>query len=114
MVAPVTHPIPPGTRDILPDEMRELRRLEASLAEVFEVLGAALDQVGLGRAMIGIGDADLYRQLLDELGVAGEERDRVLACLAMHDLADLELEVARLEGIGAAERETLIELPSMR
>src|SRR5688500_16172255 len=222
MVAPVTHPIPPGTRDILPDEMRELRRLEASLTEVFErygygevstptteydevlalgdergapsahrffdergellalrpdmtipiarlvatrfaadeppfrffyvarayrsvrpqrgqtreflqagveligpeapqgtaevveVLGAALDEVGLGRAMIGIGDADLFRQLLDELGVAGEARDRVLACLAMHDLADLELEVAALDGIGDAERETLIELPSMR
>src|SRR5215831_1796630 len=30
------HPIPPGTRDVLPDEMRELRRLQATLAEVFE------------------------------------------------------------------------------
>ena len=32
----MTHPIPPGTRDILPDEMRELRRLEAALIDVFE------------------------------------------------------------------------------
>ncbi len=30
------HPIPPGTRDVLPDEMRELRRLQESLLSVFE------------------------------------------------------------------------------
>ncbi len=30
------HPIPPGTRDVLPDEMREVRRLQASLLGVFE------------------------------------------------------------------------------
>src|SRR5438128_727258 len=31
--------IPPGTRDVLPDEMRELRRLERALADVFERYG---------------------------------------------------------------------------
>ncbi|HTU14226.1 MAG TPA: ATP phosphoribosyltransferase regulatory subunit [Solirubrobacterales bacterium] len=30
------HPIPPGTRDVLPDEMRELRRLQMALLDVFE------------------------------------------------------------------------------
>ena len=35
----MTHPIPPGTRDILPDEMRELRALQAKLAAVFERFG---------------------------------------------------------------------------
>ena len=35
----MTHRIPPGTRDVLPDEMRELRRLERSLAEAFERFG---------------------------------------------------------------------------
>ena len=40
-------------------------------AEVVEVLSAALDAAGLTRAVIGLGDADLYRQLLDELGVDG-------------------------------------------
>src|SRR5688572_24633228 len=35
----MTHPIPPGTRDILPDEMRELRRLESALLEAFERFG---------------------------------------------------------------------------
>ena len=33
------HPIPPGTRDVLPDEMRELRRLNRRLIEVFEGAG---------------------------------------------------------------------------
>ena len=33
------HPTPPGTRDILPDEMRELRALEAALVDAFEELG---------------------------------------------------------------------------
>src|SRR5215208_7803497 len=47
-------------------------------AEVMEVLSAALDAVGLTRAVIGLGDADLYRQLLDELGVAGDRRQAVL------------------------------------
>ena len=28
--------IPTGTRDVLPDEMRELRAIEASLTELFE------------------------------------------------------------------------------
>src|SRR6476646_9876877 len=33
------HPIPPGTRDVLPDEMRELRRLKQALIDVFEARG---------------------------------------------------------------------------
>jgi ATP phosphoribosyltransferase regulatory subunit len=217
----MTHRIPPGTRDVLPDEMRELRRLERSLAEAFErfgygevatptieyhevlargddrgapvayrffdeagellvmrsdmtipiarlaatrfgaaepplrlsyignayrairpqrgqmreftqagveligaeapegtaevveVLSAALDAAGLTRAVIGLGDADLYRQLLDELGVGHDRRDRILEVLAMHDLVGLEAEVAELE-IGAGERETLLRLPGLR
>src|SRR5690242_10361406 len=44
----------------------------AGTAEVVEVLAGALDAAGLSRAVIGLGDADLYPQLLDELGVEGE------------------------------------------
>ena len=33
------HPIPPGMRDVLPDEMRELRVLSARLRELFEGAG---------------------------------------------------------------------------
>ncbi len=82
-------------------------------AEVVEVLAAALDAAGLTRAVIGLGDADLYRQLLDELGVAGEARNRLLDCLASHDLVGLEAEVVRLE-LSDQERETLRLIPGLR
>jgi ATP phosphoribosyltransferase regulatory subunit len=220
-VARVTHPIPPGTRDVLPDEMRELRRLERALgdaferfgygevatptieydevlvrgdehgapvayrffdergqllamrsdmtipiarlaasrladdeppfrlfyigrayrairpqrgqmreftqagveligleapdgtAEVVEVLAAALDAAGLTRAVIGLGDADLYRQLLAELGAGDDARERILRSLAMHDLVALEAEVAGL-GLPADRHELLLRLPTLR
>jgi ATP phosphoribosyltransferase regulatory subunit len=216
------HPIPPGTRDILPDEMRELRELQATLIEVFErygygqvatptleydevlkrgegrggvgayrffdergellalrsdmtipiarlvasrfadaepplrfsytgnayrivrpqrgqvrqfmhagiellgsgapegtvevleVLSASLDAVGLNRAVLGLGDADLYRQLLTELGVEGEARGRVLDRLAEHNLVGLEMEVDSIEGLDDHGRETLLRLPGLR
>jgi ATP phosphoribosyltransferase regulatory subunit len=37
--AAMTYRTPPGTRDILPDEMRELRRLEGDLADAFDRFG---------------------------------------------------------------------------
>jgi ATP phosphoribosyltransferase regulatory subunit len=202
------HPIPPGTRDVLPEEMRELRRLQAALTEVFEgrgygevatpaleydavltrgggrgdhaayrffdesgellalrsemtvpiarlvatryggvepphrfcylagayravspqrgesreflqagveligapaaagtvevidVLEAALDAAGLGSAVIGLGDADLYRDLLGEYGLADEALELALARLVAHDLVGLEQE---LETAGVAD-----------
>jgi ATP phosphoribosyltransferase regulatory subunit len=221
MMEPMIHPIPPGTRDILPEEMRELRELERSLldafdgfgygqvmtptieydtvlrrgesrgagaayrffdergdllalrsdmtipiarlvatrfqddeppfrfsyvgrayrgvspqrgqmrefvqagvellgapapegtAEVIEVLCAALDAVGLRRAVIGLGDADLFGQLLIELGVEGEDRERALDRLAAHDLVGLEAEVDHV-GVREPGRATLLALPAMR
>jgi len=214
------HPIPPGTRDVLPDEMRELRRLKAALIEVFEargygevatpsieydetmaradgpdrssyrffdeggelltlrsdmtvpiarlvatrfakaeppfrfsylaggyravrpqrgqmrefvqagveligasaeegtvevieVLEAALDAAGLGRAVIGLGDADLYRQLLAELGVEEEARDAILSSLATHDLVALEQGLLAA-GIGAEQAQTCVQLTQLR
>ncbi len=217
----MTHPTPPGSRDILPDEMRELRRLEAALVGVFEargygevstptieyedvlargdergapsahrffdeqgdvvamrsdmtipiarvvadryateeppfrffyvskayravrpqrgqmreftqagielvgtdapagtaeviaVLASALDAAGLSRAVVGLGDADLYRQLLEDMGAAPDARIAVLDRLAEHDLVGLEREVRAL-GLGAGEAETLLRLPAMR
>ena len=218
----MTHPIPPGTHDVLPDEMRELRRLQTALAEAFEargygevqtptieyfevlargdargapvayrffdergellamrsdmtipiarlvssryagaemplrffyignayravrpqrgqmrefmqvgveligaeaphgtaevveVLVAALDAAGLTRAVIGLGDADLYRQLLAETGVEGEELAGIMERLAAHDRVGLEAEVAALDGVGERERETLLRLADLR
>jgi len=37
--APTIHPIPSGTRDVLPDEMRELRAITARALEVFQAAG---------------------------------------------------------------------------
>ncbi|HEX2129279.1 MAG TPA: ATP phosphoribosyltransferase regulatory subunit [Solirubrobacterales bacterium] len=217
----MTHPIPPGTRDILPDEMRELRRLERSLleafeqfgygevatptieyeevlargdergapvayrffdeagellamrsdmtipiarlvanryasseppfrlcylatayravrpqrgqlreftqagvelvgaeapegtAEVIEVLAAALEAAGLTRAVIGLGNASLYPEMLTQYGVAAESREAILDRLAAHDRVGLEDEVSALE-LGAAERNTLLGLAELR
>lgn len=215
------HPIPPGTRDVLPDEMRELRRLERALLEVFEgrgygevatpaleydevltrgdgrgyntayrffdeggellalrsemtvpiarlvatryagaepphrlcylaaayrtvspqrgerreflqagmeligapegegtvevieVLEAALDAAGLGSAVIGLGDADLYRELLDELGVEAGARDSVLARIAGHDLVGLEADLAAA-GIAEEQVAACLSLSQLR
>ena len=83
-------------------------------AEVIEVLSAALDAAGLTRAVVGLGDADLYRQLLAELGVADEAGDRILDRLATHDLVGLELAVDEVQGLDAESRATLLALPAMR
>ncbi len=81
--------------------------------EVIEVLEAALDAAGLDRAVIGLGDADLYRQLLEEVGVEGEARDPVLASLATHDLVGLEQRLSEA-GIGAERVETCVGLTQLR
>jgi ATP phosphoribosyltransferase regulatory subunit len=83
-------------------------------AEVVEVLVAALDAVGLSRAVIGLGDADLYRQLLADVGVDGEVRDRILDRLATHDLVGIEEAVGALAEVGAGDRDTLLRLPTLR
>jgi ATP phosphoribosyltransferase regulatory subunit len=82
-------------------------------AEVIEVLEAALDATGLERAVIGLGDADLYRQLLGDLGVEEEARDSILERLATHDLVGLELELAGA-GIGDEQVATCVALSQLR
>jgi ATP phosphoribosyltransferase regulatory subunit len=83
-------------------------------AEVIEVLEASLDAAGLDRAVIGLGDADLYPQLLAEYGVEGEARDAILARLAAHDLVGLEAELAAVDDISAEQVETCIALSQLR
>ncbi len=85
----------------------------AGTVEVIEVLGAALDAAGLDRAVIGLGDADLFRQLLAEIGVEGEERDAILSRLASHDLVGLEVELSRA-GIDAKQVDTCVALSQLR
>jgi ATP phosphoribosyltransferase regulatory subunit len=83
-------------------------------AEVIGVLSAALDAAGLTRAVVGLGDADLYRQLLVEFGIEGEPRDRILDRLAAHDLVGLETAVDLAKGLDADGRVTLLALPGIR
>ena len=81
--------------------------------EIIEVLEATLDAAGLDRAVIGLGDADLYRQLLTELEVEGEARDAILERLAMHDLVGLEVELAQA-GLAAEQVDTCVALSQLR
>ncbi|HYG96456.1 MAG TPA: ATP phosphoribosyltransferase regulatory subunit [Solirubrobacterales bacterium] len=81
--------------------------------EVIEVLEAALDAAGLDRAVIGLGDADLYGQLLEELGVEEGAREAVLANLAAHDLVALEQALVEA-GIGAERAATCVQLTQLR
>lgn len=83
-------------------------------AEVVELLEAALDAAGLDRAVIGLGDADLFRQLLGELGVGGEALESALARLATHDLVGLEAELSALEGIDEEQCATCLALSQLR
>jgi ATP phosphoribosyltransferase regulatory subunit len=82
--------------------------------EVIEVLEAALGAAGLPRAVIGLGDADLFRQLLSELEVEPEARGSILQRLATHDLVGLEAELAAVEGIGRERIETCLALSQLR
>src|SRR5262249_24441068 len=82
-------------------------------AQGIERLGRALDPSGLAPGVIGLGDADLYRQLLSELRVEDEPRAAILDNLAEHDLVGLGAEVAALDIDERANR-TLVELPGLR
>ena len=81
--------------------------------EVVEVLSAALDAAGLNRAVIGLGNATFYADLLDRLGAPASARAEILELLAAHDLVGLEAAVTAL-GLGASETELLATVPSLR
>lgn len=81
--------------------------------EIIEVLEATLDAAGLDRAVIGLGDADLYRQLLTELEIEGEAREATLERLAMHDLVGLEVELSQA-GLAAEQVDTCVTLSQLR
>lgn len=83
-------------------------------AEVVEVLNAALDAAGLSRAVIGLGDADLYPDFLGERGIEGEARERALELLERHDLVGLEDHLAGLDSVTPDERAALLELCQLR
>jgi ATP phosphoribosyltransferase regulatory subunit len=81
--------------------------------EVLEVLCAALDAAGLTRARIGLGDAGLYRHLLESLGVEAASSARILNALERHDFVALDAEVSALP-LDQQRRDVLIRLPQLR
>jgi ATP phosphoribosyltransferase regulatory subunit len=104
-------------------QLREMRQIGVELigaeapagtAELVELLVASLDAIGLQSAVIGLGDADLFPSLLGELGVGERARDRILGCLASHDLVAIEDEAGDLAELGDAERATIVALSNLR
>jgi ATP phosphoribosyltransferase regulatory subunit len=82
-------------------------------AEVVALTLSALEEAGLRRHRIGIGDGSLYRCLLEALEVPGGEHMPLLECLSRRDLAGLEWRIDRL-GLGERERDLLVRLPELR
>ena len=83
-------------------------------AEVVALTIAALDAAGLRRHRVGVGDGSLYRTLLQTAGVPEAEHVPLLECLSRCDLVGLEMRISGLSGLGAAARELLVELPTLR
>jgi ATP phosphoribosyltransferase regulatory subunit len=93
-------------------ELIGIRAPEAE-AEVVALTIAALEEAGLRRHRIGIGDGSLYRRLLVSLGVPPDQHLRLLECLSGRDLVALDRHVAEL-GLADREREVLVRLPELR
>jgi ATP phosphoribosyltransferase regulatory subunit len=82
-------------------------------AEVVTLAIAALDEAGLRRHRVGIGDGALYRSLLGSLGVPEDAHMPMLESLSRRDLVGLEGQVNAL-GLAESERELLVRLPQLR
>jgi len=82
-------------------------------AEVIALALTALDEAGLARHRVGLGDGALYRTLLDGLEVPEERRLPLLDCLSRRDLVTLELTVEEL-GLPSDARELLVRVPELR
>jgi ATP phosphoribosyltransferase regulatory subunit len=82
-------------------------------AEVLSVLCAALDAAGLRTYRIGLGDASLYPELLEAVGIAPDQRERLLERLVVGDFVELERIVSSLE-LAPADAELLLHVPRTR
>jgi ATP phosphoribosyltransferase regulatory subunit len=82
-------------------------------AEVIALVVSALGEAGLRRHRVGVGDAQLYRDLLAASDVPEGERQGLLELLWRRDQPGLEARVKRL-GLGPAARARLVELPALR
>ena len=82
-------------------------------AEAVTVLCRALDGVGLARYRVGLGDASLYPDLLESLGVAQEARPPLLEELGRGDFVGLEAALREL-AIDGGSIELLLSVPQLR
>lgn len=82
-------------------------------AEVIGLTLAALDEVGLARHRIGLGDGALYGTLLRALHVPEESHRGLIERLSLRDLVGLEMLVDRL-GLAKDARDLLVRLPALR
>jgi ATP phosphoribosyltransferase regulatory subunit len=82
-------------------------------AEVLALAIAALDDAGLRRHRVGVGDASLYSSLLTDLEVAAEAQLPLIEALARRDLVGLRLHAARLD-LPEAQLDLLTRLPELR
>jgi ATP phosphoribosyltransferase regulatory subunit len=82
-------------------------------AEVVALTLAGLDEAGLRRHRMGVGDGSLYRTLLESLEVPADRHLPLLECLSHRDLVGLDMQVSAL-GLGERERELLVRLPELR
>jgi ATP phosphoribosyltransferase regulatory subunit len=85
----------------------------AAEAEVLALTVSALEEAGLTRHRVGVGDGSLYRTLLAELEVPEQHHRPLLESLSERNLAGLERRVDEL-GVSAAARDLLIRLPELR
>jgi ATP phosphoribosyltransferase regulatory subunit len=82
-------------------------------AEVVALVLGALEDAGLRRHRIGLGDGALVRDLLAELEVPPDRRPELLEHLSRRDLVALEADARRL-GLSDSACELLVSLPSLR
>jgi ATP phosphoribosyltransferase regulatory subunit len=82
-------------------------------AEVISLVATALEEAGLKRHRIGLGDGSLYRTLLASFEVPQDERGALLELLSRRDLVGLS---ARVDALGLAQeaRDLLVTLPTLR
>ena len=83
-------------------------------AEAFLVHGPAGESSATRLARrVGLGDAGLYRGLLEGMGAGDNGAGAVLLALERHDFVELEARVGQL-GVSGASQRTLTTLPQLR
>jgi len=82
-------------------------------AEVVSLVLAALEEAGLRRHRIGVGDGSLVRGLLAELEVPEDRRGKLLEHLSRRDLVALAVDAEEL-GLSPGSRDLLVAIPTLR